>query len=266
MKLALITLSNEGAKLCQHLAAALAGTTLFVHSGVEPVGGAETFDRIVELTKEIFTRFEGLVFVAPCGVVVRALEGNLDHKLRDPAVVVVDVGGRYAISLLGGHEAGANDLAVQVANLLGAEPVISTSSEAAKTLIVGIGCRRGVTAQEVTDAVQQALESTGLRKEEVRLLASADLKADEAGLLQAAESLGLPIRFIPSDDIRLSPRTFERSEFVEEKVDLPAVAEPAALLAGRRTRLVLPKTKFGRVTIAIARESCLWSGSAPAGD
>jgi cobalt-precorrin 5A hydrolase len=264
VNLALITLSREGAEVCRRLAAALPGSSLFVHSKVEDVAGAETFERVLDLTKDVWTRFEGLVYVAPCGVVVRALAGNLRDKLHDPAVVVVDVGGRYAISLVGGHEAGANALSVQVANVLGAEPVISTSSEATKTLIVGVGCRRGATEEEIVSAVRQALESVGAKQEEVRLLASADIKADETGLIQAAKSLGAPLRFVPSDEIRSSPRAFERSEFVQERVDLPAVAEPAALLAGRRTRLVLRKTIFGRVTVAIARESCSWSASGPA--
>ncbi len=47
-------------------------------------------------------------------------------------MVVVDVGARWAISLLSGHEGGANDLAVAVGNILAAEPVISTTSEALK--------------------------------------------------------------------------------------------------------------------------------------
>jgi cobalt-precorrin 5A hydrolase len=264
MNLALITLSREGAEVCRRLAAALPGASLFVHSTVVDAEGAETFERVLDLTKAVWKRFEGLVYVAPCGVVVRALAGSLRHKLYDPAVVVVDVGGRYAISLVGGHEAGANALAVQIANVLGAEPVISTSSEAVKTLIVGVGCRRGVTEQEVVRAVRGALESVGAKQEDVRLLASADIKAEEAGLLQAARSLAAPLRFVPSDEIRSSVRAFGRSKFVQERVDLPAVAEPAALLAGRRTRLVLRKTTFGRVTVAIARESCSWSGSDPA--
>ena len=89
----------------------------------------------------------------------------------------------------------------------------------------------------------------------VRVLASADVKADEPGLLEAARRLGVPLRLVAAEEIAASPRAFARSEFVQEKVDLPAVAEPAALLAGRRTRLLLPKTVYHGVTVAIARES-----------
>ncbi|MCY3023454.1 MAG: cobalamin biosynthesis protein, partial [Planctomycetota bacterium] len=110
----------------------------------------------------------------------------------------------------------------------------------------------------------KALKAARVPLRDVRLLASADIKRDEAGLLRAARTLALPLRFISSEELRATTRLFQRSEFVRKRVGLPAVAEPAALLAGRRTRLVLPKRVFPGVTVAIARESCLWSASAPA--
>lgn len=263
MKTALIALSREGAILAGRLSKKLADTQVYVHESVEGFTAAESFARIIDLTSAIFGEYEGLVYFAPCGVVVRALAPCIQSKYTDPAVAVVDAGGRYAVSLLCGHEGGANGLAMTVANILGAEPVISTTTEAVKSVIVGIGCRRGVESGRVVEAVRSACAQAGVDVGDVRLLASADIKSDEPGLLAAAEELGLPIRFIASDDIRSSLRSFEHSDFVKEKVDLPAVAEPAALLAGRRTSLILPKTAFNGITVAIARESFLWSESAP---
>jgi cobalt-precorrin 5A hydrolase len=101
------------------------------------------------------------------------------------------------------------------------------------------------------------VQLAGCRIEQVRLLASVDLKADEAGLLEAARTLGLPLRIISSDEIRNTAHHFKHSDFVQSKVRLPAVAEPAALLAGRRTQLLLPKTIIQGVTIAVAQEDCL---------
>ncbi len=211
------------------------------------------------MTAEIFGNFDGLIFAAPCGVVVRALAGRIRHKTLDPAVVVVDVGGRYAVSLLSGHEGGANDLAITVSNILGGEPIITTTTEALKTVIVGIGCRRGTGSAKIVDAVKGAIKEAAVDLGQVRYLASVDLKADEGGLREAAEALGIPLRFIRSEDVRSSTRVFEHSDFVEERVNLPAVAEPAALLAGRRTRLVLPKKAYDGVTVAVAREGFSWS-------
>ncbi len=262
-RMAFITLSCEGAALYPAVEAGLGGVRFFVHQSAGPVSGATPFDKIQDLTAELFPLAESLIFAAPCGVVVRAVAGCLRHKTQDPAVVVLDVRGRWCISLLSGHEGGANDLAVRVANLVGAEPVITTTTEAQKDVIVGVGCRKGMPAERISAAVREALAHVGVDLGSVRLLASADVKAHEPGLHEAARELGLPLRFVSSEEIRLSSRGFAHSAFVEGKVGVPAVAEPAALLAGRRTRLLLPKTIIHGVTVALARECSTWSESAP---
>ena len=268
---ALITLSEEGAKLLSPLVTSIPGTRLFIHESVRAASDGETpvtpeaerFTRIADLTASLFPVCRGLVYAAPCGVVVRAIAPLIQSKYEDPAVVVLDAGGRWAVSLLSGPEGGANALAIRVANLLGAEPVITTTTEALKSVIVGIGCRLGTPAERIVAAVQNALADAGIPLEEVRLLASADVKADEAGLLAAAEALGVPIRFIAAAEIRASSREFSHAEFVEEKVNLPAVAEPAALLAGRRTRFICRKKTYNGIMIALAREGFSWSESDP---
>jgi len=254
---AVITLSNTGAKLAGRLAQEMGPCDLFLHSDVSRRFAGKRFDAVIPLTKRIFSRYSGLVYIMPCGVVARALNGLPRHKTTDPAVVVVDVGGRYAISLLSGHEGGANALALRVANALAAEPVITTTTEAAKDVIVGVGCRRGAAAADIVTAVRKGLRLAEVRPARVRWLASADLKKDEAGLLGAAEELGFGLRFISAEEIRGTAKTFRHSRFVKTKVGLPAVAEPAALLAGRRTTLLLPKTIIHGVTVAVARENCL---------
>jgi cobalt-precorrin 5A hydrolase len=226
---------------------------------------AERFTKIAELTAALFPVCRGLVYAAPAGVVVRAIASLIRSKFEDPAVVVLDAGGRWAVSLLSGHEGGANALAIRVANIIGAEPIITTTTEALKSVIVGIGCRRGTPAERIVAAIRAALTEGGIASDEVRLIASADVKADEPGLIAAAESLGVPLRFIPAQEIRASSREFSHSDFVGKNVNLPAVAEPAALLAGRRTRFISRKKTCDGITIAIAREGFSWAESAPEG-
>ena len=253
----LITLSNTGAKVARKLAAALPASTLHFHEAVDDCEGARIFVRTADLVHELFPETDGIIFIGPCGVMVRALAPLISSKLQDPPVVVMDVHGRWAVSLLSGHEGGANDLALAAANILGAEPVITTTSDAARTVIVGIGCRRGCAPQPIVEAVRWALGEAGIQPDEVRCLASADIKGDEPGLRQAAAELGIPLRLISSEEIRACPRSFNETPLARKKVNLPAVAEPAALLAGRRTTLILPKTKRNGVTVALARESSL---------
>jgi cobalt-precorrin 5A hydrolase len=257
VKTAFITLSREGANLFTRLRGSFADSDYFTHEKVEGVTQGERFSKVVELTAQVFGKYEGLVYIAPCGAVVRAIAPLIRNKEDDPAVVQVDVGGRWAVSLLSGHEGRANDLAVAVANAIGAEPVISTSSEASKNIIVGVGCRRGMTADRIIVAVKSSIAEAGVALDRVRYIASADVKADEPGLIEAARTLGIALRFIASDEIRESTLDFDKSRFVEQSVNLPAVAEPAALLAGRRTSLILKKKAYQGITVAIARERSL---------
>jgi cobalt-precorrin 5A hydrolase len=257
VKIAVITLSRQGARLAARLAQEVQNADVFVHESAARGKKASSFSSILALTGRIFSQYEGLIYIAPCGVVVRAVAPLLRHKTVDPAVVVVDVRGRYAVSLSSGHEGGANDLAFRVANSIGADPVVSTTTEAAKNLIVGVGCRRGAESKDIAQAIRQGLRQVHARVSQVRVLASADLKKNEAGLIAAAEELGLSLRFIPADEILSTAKKFRHSKFVASKVKLPAVAEPCALLAGRRTQLILPKSIIHGVTVAIARECCM---------
>jgi cobalt-precorrin 5A hydrolase len=260
MNVAVITLSDQGAKVADRLAGQLAACDVYVHGEVRLPGEstAGRFDSVVELTAKVFSEYQGLVYVMPCGVAVRAVGPLIRDKHSDPAVVVLDVAARWAVSLLSGHEGGANRLAVEVANILDAEPVISTTTEATKTLIAGIGCRRGTEAERIVKAIHEAVDLVGETVSNIRLLASVDIKRDEAGLLEAADRLGIPLRLLTSREVCGSTRSFVRSSFVEDKVGLPAVAEPAALLAGRRTELLLPKQIFQGVTVALAKEEGVW--------
>lgn len=77
-----------------------------------------------------FAECEAIVAFLATGATVRLLAPLLAAKATDPAVVCVDQGRRFAVALLGGHQGGANRLAVDVAEVLGAEPVVTTATDA----------------------------------------------------------------------------------------------------------------------------------------
>lgn len=79
--------------------------------------------------KDIFCKFSAIVGVMAAGILIRTLAPLLRGKLVDPAVVCVDVAGRFAVSLLSGHYGGANHLARLIAAGIGATPVITTGSD-----------------------------------------------------------------------------------------------------------------------------------------
>ncbi len=162
MSTAFITLSREGASLIPQLRREFGELDWYVHRAILYTEPAQSFTHIAALTHDLFPRYSALLYAAPCGVVVRSIAGCMTGKLSDPAVVVLDVGARWAVSLLSGHEGGANDLAIRVANVFDAEAIITTTTEAVKPLIVGVGCRRGIPAVRIVEAIQQSLDRVGM--------------------------------------------------------------------------------------------------------
>lgn len=80
--------------------------------------------------RERWGEVDGFVLFLATGAAVRIVAPLLSDKRTDPAVVCVDEAGRFAVALCGGHVGGANDLARRVAALLGAEPVVTTATDA----------------------------------------------------------------------------------------------------------------------------------------
>jgi cobalt-precorrin 5A hydrolase/precorrin-3B C17-methyltransferase len=98
------------------------------------------------------------------------------------------------------------------------------------SLVVGIGASRGVAATEVSVLISQALADAGLSARSVRLAATVDLKAGEAGLREAVRDRGWPLAVFPAAGLAAIPVP-NPSETVRSAVGTPSVAEAAALLA-----------------------------------
>ncbi|MER8223392.1 precorrin-3B C(17)-methyltransferase [Streptomyces sp. NPDC094143] len=114
----LISATAAGAAARDRLAAAWPDRTR-VYEG--PVGDA---------VRRAFAECEQLVCFLATGAVVRIVGPLLADKASDPGVVCVDEAGRFAVSLAGGHGGGANELARAVGEVLGAEPVVTTATDA----------------------------------------------------------------------------------------------------------------------------------------
>jgi cobalamin biosynthesis protein CbiG len=208
-----------------------------------------------DLVRDIFNRYEGLVFIMASGIVVRMIADLITDKYHDPAVVPVDDACRYAISPLSGHEGGANDLTWKVAALLGAEPVITTASDTNRRIVMGIGCRKGIDREDVTAAVVKILAERSLKAEDIRCAVSAEVKREESGLIEAMDGLGIPLLFQPME--RLKTAAFPEmtpSEAAMRHFGIPGVREPCALLTARRGRLIMKRRKSRGVTVALAEE------------
>jgi len=216
------------------------------------------FETNSETNREKFARAFPLhsswVLLMTTGIAVRYLQGLLENKKQDPGVVVMDEAARFAVSLVGGHEGGANRLAYQVAQLVGAVPVISTATEALKPLVLGIGCRKDVSEEQIDAAVTTTLRSIHRTLDEVREVATVDLKLHEPGLAAWCETHALPLRSIHREAIADRAWVTQPSSWVKENLGIDGVCEPAALIASPRGKLIQPKTSLNGVTVAIVED------------
>jgi len=126
------------------------------------------------------------------------------------------------------------------------------------TLALGLGCDRGTPAATIIQAIEEALAACSASRMNIGSAASIDLKANENGLLQAMQYLGLEINFYSAAELAAVPVP-NPSETVRCHTGTPSVSEAAALLAaGAGAQLVLEKHRLrgpdGRnATVSIAR-------------
>lgn len=261
MRIAVIAFSPYGAALIGRLAA-LAGHEVKGYLPRRHAEGThwEPFDCVYRLAARLWDGADALVWIGACGIAVRAIAPLIKSKLSDPAVVVCDETGRFAISLLSGHAGGANRLAEEIAALIGAVPVVTTASdshalleggELLRNLVLGIGCRRGLSAEALERTATILLWDGRIPLSRVCEVATIDVKRDEEGLLGFVEAHRLPLRFYSAEELSMAPGDFASSRRVLQAVGVDNVCERAAVLCGGRGRLILPKTARDGVTVAV---------------
>lgn len=123
-----------------------------------------------------------------------------------------------------------------------------------KKVVVGIGCRRGKTCEEIYKGYEKSLNDLNIHKSRVNAIASAEIKKDEKGILDLANNLNLEVNFVDLDRLKLfESKDIQKSEFVKSKFGIYGVCEPSALItAGFDSKLIYKKTSYDGVTISIA--------------
>lgn len=123
-----------------------------------------------------------------------------------------------------------------------------------RKIVVGIGCRRGKECEKIHHGLVESLNDLKLIPSRVNMLASAEIKKDEEGILELSEKLDVPVYFVELDKLKLfKSRDVARSEFVYSKFGIYGVCEPSALImAGIDSKLIYKKTSYDGVTIAVA--------------
>lgn len=120
MSCAYLAFTGRGLALAQQLAAACPGPVARCGTGGPGLD---------EWTAAQFAASDALIYIGAVGIAVRAIAPYCRSKAADPAVVVLDECGRFAVPLLSGHLGGANALARRLAAVCGAVPVITTATD-----------------------------------------------------------------------------------------------------------------------------------------
>ena len=133
MRIAVVAITRGGALLSQRLGSSIAGVKCYVSSRYAGLADSACCQfaptELKSLLTTLWKQYDGFVLIMATGIVVRMIAPLLESKTSDPAVVVMDDAGRFAISLLSGHLGGANELAGRCATATGAMAVITTATD-----------------------------------------------------------------------------------------------------------------------------------------
>lgn len=144
LRVVLVAITKHGAKQVAALAPALPNAHILASEKVAAELGSPTNPTRIytgamkDEIAAIFANYDQLIFFVSLGVVVRMIAPYMKSKEEDPGVLVVDDAGQFVIPVLSGHVGGANACAEQLADLIGATPVLTTASDVGKTIPVDI--------------------------------------------------------------------------------------------------------------------------------
>ena len=122
---------------------------------------------------------------------------------------------------------------------------------APRAVVLGVGCRRGISRESIEDAFAAFLTESGLLPQSVRAVASIDLKKDEEGLLAFCRAHGWPLETRSARELNETPGDFTPSPFVQSVTGTDNVCErSAAAVSGGE--ILHRKRSLGGVTMAAA--------------
>ena len=369
MQIEIISFTSQGSGLAEKIK-----EIMKVYGNVQVTSGKEKNISLQTWTENAFSKAQVLIFVGAAGIAVRAIAPFVQDKFKDPAVLVVDEKGTYVIPVLSGHVGGANAYALQLAEKLQAQAVITTATDInqkfavdvfakknqlfikdrawakeisaailggekigffcegqvtgtipeevvteqvigtmpeevvaeqvigtmpeevvaeqvigtmpeevvaeegkvtekyrinvgihntcqliPKAVTVGIGCRKGKSAEEIEIFVLEQLGKQQIAMESISCVASVDKKKNEAGILAFCEKYGLEFQTFSPEELERVPGEYTQSEFVEKTIGVGNVCERAAICAWKQNRAHILQFKAAQngMTLAIAEKE--WS-------
>ena len=134
MKLAIISVSDKGQDLALSLKEKLNSDSTIIKCDLYHKNVKKYFPIL-------FSEYDGIIAIMASGILIRSIASLIESKVSDPAVLNIDDNGKFVISSLSGHLGGANELTNKIAGLIGATPVITTSTDVNKKLGIDVLAR-----------------------------------------------------------------------------------------------------------------------------
>ena len=120
-------------------------------------------------------------------------------------------------------------------------------------ITLGIGCKKGKSAEDILAAAEMTLEKALIRKEAVEKIATIDLKKDEPGIRSLAGRWKVPLVTYTAEELRTVKGNFTPSPFVEQVTGVDNVCERSAVLASNNGWILRRKWCMDGVTTALCQ-------------
>jgi len=123
------------------------------------------------------------------------------------------------------------------------------------SLVVGIGCNRGTSMDEIENVLINTFKANKLSIKSIWRFASIEAKNDEKGFLELSEKYAKQFVFITKERLKSVKKIKNPSTIVQKHMGVKSVCEAAAITAGNNAKLIVQKRIKGNVTIAITRKN-----------
>lgn len=252
---AVIVADEKGKYIISLLSGHVGGANSLARKVASAIGGVA----VVTTATDVNRRFAADAWAAEKGLLI---ESPRAAKLFSTEILKMDlpfysdfpIEGALPGGLFPGHD-GDCGLLISYRKL---NPFDMTLSLIPRVLHLGVGCKKGASAQKIGAAVETTLAREKINPRAVASVASVDMKRSEQGLIDYCREQGLAVAFYSAGQLNTVPGIFSSSEFVRNTVGVDNVCERAAMLsAGQKAWLLVKKTCLDGVTVAVAQEN--WS-------
>ena len=127
-----------------------------------------------------------------------------------------------------------------------------------RKIVLGIGARANISKDKILTSIKTAMNNLNLAIERIDYIATAEIKKDEKGILDAVTEINKNLEIVTINEIKnFKSEDISSSDFVKENFDIPGVAEPTALIVAKKisnddSKLIHKKIAVDGVTVAVA--------------